>query len=393
MTSIRRLFLTLLAGLIVLGAGIMPTHADGPGAADDGVLSVLVATNEPYGTYHVKSMVDEVEEQGGRMALVAPDLDHVGDDSAVDVVTLDEAADWGADLLVVNGATEWPAAVVNELDTLPVVASSLAYLQPEEAEFAADIRERLVGATAQSADEADVFGAHLGVDPSQIEIVGNPSLDGLAPRDPRPGTVLIATSVTYPDETGGAAPGTELLLETAKELQAQGRHVRVGLHPREDPVLWEGFEIAEEGTLAASATAEVVVGIPGSIFPQIAAVGTPLVAVMDPTMEIPDYLVALSAEASTVDEAVAAVGDAWRPRRAELESIVGPVGGSAERLWEAWAEAAESAPGVPGAGEGGPTPVPGDTDPSHDTPSPTSGSTSVGESEPTGQRGLPNTGI
>lgn len=348
-----------------LAAGVVATTVTIPSFADDDQFSVLVATNEPYGSYHIESLLDHVEQEGGRIALVSPDLDHAADDG-VEVVTLEQAEDWGADLLVVNGATEWPATVVEELDDLDVVASSLAYLTPEEAPDAAIVRERLVGATAQSLDEAEVFAAHLGIDVADIEIVGNPQLDGLPEYNPEPGTVLIATSVTHPDETGGAAPGTELLLETAAALEAQGYHIRVGLHPREDRSLWEQYEIAEEGTIMAATSAEVVVGIPGSIFPQVAAVGAPLVAIMDPELNVPEYLLDLAAQAYDVDAAVAAVEEGWTPDASELEAVVGPVDGSAERLWDYWMSVApeeatpspspseeEDQPGLPSTGAWG----------------------------------------
>lgn len=366
----RRALVPLVAGaLAVSTAGTLVT----PSFADEDGLSVLVATNEPYGTYHIRAMVDHVESQGGRIALVSPDLDHPSSDN-VDVITLDQADEWGADLLVVNGATEWPVKVINELEDLDVVASSLAYLRPEEAELAASVRDRLVGATAQSSDEAKVFAAHFGIDVADITVVGNAQLDDLPAHTPEAGTALIATSVTYPSETGDAAPGTQLLLDTAAALDAAGYHVRVGLHPRENADLWADYEIATEGTLKASATAEVVVGIPGSVFPPVAAVGAPLVGIVAPELNVPDYILKLAAQASTVEEAMAAVEAGWKPDPAELEAVVGPVGGSQERLWNYWVAAAKA-----GATPGDPSETP--------TPDPTKD-----PSDPS-KPGLPKTGV
>lgn len=337
MNIARRAFVGVVSLVLAVSTVVAPSAQ-----ADDDQLDVLVATNEPYGSYHIKKMVEYVAAQGGRIALVSPDLDHKGDDG-VEVITLGQADEWGADLLVVNGATSWPATVVEALPDVPVVASSLAYLNPERAEFADAIRPRLVGATAQSSDEAEVFAGHFGLDAKNIAVVGNMSLDGVAAYNPVPGSVLIATSVTHRDETGAAAPGAQLLLDTAAALAAEGYHIRVGLHPREDRTLWEQYEIAEEGTIAAAASAEVVVGIPGSVFPPIAAIGAPLVGITDPALTVPDYLLKMSAEATTVDEAVAAVKAAWRPEASELEAVVGPVGGAKERLWAYWNKAARKA--------------------------------------------------
>ena len=82
-------------------------------------------------------------------------------------------------------------------------------------------------------------------------------------------------------------------------------------------------------------------GIPGSVFPPIAAIGAPLVGITDPALTVPDYLLKLSAKAGSVDEAVAAVKAAWKPDPSELEAVVGPVGGAKERLWAYWLSAVQ----------------------------------------------------
>ena len=334
----RRDFLSVSAALT---AGAFVTPAD---AFASRPLRVLVATNEPWGTYHVKPLLDEAAaaHPAGRWTLtqVVPDRAGVKPDDPVPVVTLDEAHRHGADVLVVNGASEWPTTVVRQLTGLPVVASSTAYLTPEEAPGARVIRPRVRALTAGSVKEADVFAVHLGVPPSRVHVVGNPALDDLPPYAPQPRHVVIATSVSRSSKTGGSAPGAEVLRETAAALQADGYRVRVGLHPREDASLWSAFEIATEGTLRAAATAQVTVGIPGSIFPQIAAVGCPLVGVVADGLATPDYLLDLCASARTVAAARTAVADGWRPDDAVLRAAIGPVGGAGARVWKQWRKAA-----------------------------------------------------
>ncbi|MDI3331643.1 MAG: hypothetical protein QJR09_13055 [Micrococcus sp.] len=338
----RRSLLTALAGLsavAVLGQPL-PAHAARP-------LRVLVATNEPWGTYHLGSLLDEAAgaRPAGRwqIALVVPDRSNVTATDPVPVVTLDEAAAWGADVLVVNGATAWPTTVVAQLPGLPVVASSLAYLNPVEEPGAAAIRPRLVAMTAGSSAEAEVFAAHFGLPADRVQVVGNPGLDDIPAYAPVAGTALIATSVTRPSETGGAAPGAEVLLDAAAALADRGWNIRVGLHPREDASLWSAYETATEGTVTASATAEVTVGIPGSVFPKIAAIGCPLVGVVAEGLTVPDYILSVSARARTVAEVVAAVEARWRPSQDVLEAAVGPLGGSGDRLWKAWRKSAAPA--------------------------------------------------
>jgi hypothetical protein len=150
--------------------------------------------------------------------------------------------------------------------------------------------------------------------------------------------VLVLTSVTYPDDTGSAAPGTELLLAATEKLAAAGMRILVGLHPRENRALWDRYEISSVASVTASARAQVAIGIPGTVFPLVAAVGTPLVGCVDPALAVPDYLLAVCS--STIDDAgevEAAVDGARLPDPATLADAVGPVGGSARRLLNEWA--------------------------------------------------------
>ena len=302
---------------------------------------VVVATNEPWGTYHVRSLLDDVAARGGQLALVVPDRSRVSTAETVPVLTPEEVADWGPDLLVVNGATSWPTQVSNFLSGVPLVASSLAYLNPVEGEGSATLRPRLLTVTAGSQAEAETFAVHLGIPVERVRVVGIPQLDDRPDWQPEAGTVLVLTSVTYPDPTGGAAPGTQLLLDAAHALQDTGRRIVVGIHPREDRSLWADFEIAAEGSLAASARAEVAVGIPGSVFPKIAAVGVPLVAVLDQGLSVPDYLLQLATPATSVAEVLDAVETATPLDARTLRYYVGPLGRAGRTLTQTWFAAAQ----------------------------------------------------
>ncbi|TDD90814.1 hypothetical protein E1298_12535 [Actinomadura rubrisoli] len=295
---------------------------------------VLIATNEPWGTYHVAPLLAEAARRGVRLTQLVPDLSKVKPDEPVPVATLDRAP--RADLLVVAGAGDWPLECAARLRRLPVAASSLAYLGPDEAPGARRLRHRLRTITSSSRAEARAFASYLGTH-RRVRVVGSPQTDDLPVRAPEPGLVLVVTSVTHPDGTGGAAPGTELLLRAADALKRSGKRVLVGLHPREDRTLWERYEISGVPTLRASARAEAAIGIPGTIFPLIAAVGTPLVGCTDPALRVPEYLLSVcSSTIRSAGEAVPAVGGARLPDAATLADAVGPVGGSAARLLDAW---------------------------------------------------------
>ena len=107
--------------------------------------------------------------------------------------------------------------------------------------------------------------------------------------------------------------------------------------------MWSAYETATEGTVNASATAQVTVGIPGSVFPRIAAIGCPLVGVVAEGLTVPDYILSVSAQARTVAEVVAAVEAQWLPSPSVLEAAVGPLGGAGDRLWKAWRKSAAPA--------------------------------------------------
>lgn len=343
----RRIFLSSLgAGAFAAAVTVAaPASASVVAATSQRAATrVLVATSEPWGTYHIENLLDEAEIAGREIALVVPDRSQIAPGDPVPTVTLDEAAGWGADLLVVNSANDWPTRVAASLPDLPVAASSLAYLTPVEAPGAAALRPRLVAMTAGAGGEAEVFAAHFGVPASRVKVVGNPALDGLPRHQPKPGSVLIATSVTKDDETGDAAPGSALLLEVAHALADAGAHVRVGLHPREDPSIWSRFEAAPEGTIEASTRAEVCIGIPGSVFPSIAAIGCPLVGIVVPGLETPPYILALCARAGSLRSAVTAAHAGWRPGATDMRRAIGPVGGSGERLWLAFEDAVRRGP-------------------------------------------------
>ncbi|WP_205856675.1 hypothetical protein [Phytoactinopolyspora endophytica] len=365
MVSRRTLIAGALGGAGLIGArlaGVIQTDPDIAAAAEStegiaetaqttaarenrsapGAPTVLVATNEPWGTYHVRPLLDEAERRGVRLVQLVPDLSEIDPGDPVETTTLDDAPP--ANLLVVTGAEDWPADCAAQLDRLPVAASSLAYLNADEAPRARELRNRLRVVTSSSPAESRAFSTYLGSH-RRARIVGSPQTDALPEHRPEPDTVLVLTSVTYPDETGGAAPGTELLLESAERLAAAGKHILVGMHPREDPSLWDRYEISDVPSIEASGRAEAAIGIPGTVFPLIVAAGVPVVGCVDPALTVPGYL--LDVCSSTIDDAalaVDAVAGAELPDEATLYDAIGPVGGSADRLLDEWERVARPLP-------------------------------------------------
>ncbi|MEU5849111.1 hypothetical protein [Saccharopolyspora shandongensis] len=120
-------------------------------------------------------------------------------------------------------------------------------------------------------------------------------------------------------------------------MQAAGKRILVGLHPREDPALWSRYEISDVPSLQASTCAEAAIGIPGAVFPLIAAVGTPVVGCVDPALTVPDHLLAVcSSTIGDAEQAASAVDGAELLDPQTLADALGPIGGSAGRLLDAW---------------------------------------------------------
>jgi hypothetical protein len=331
----------LLAGGLGLAGAVAAGAPAAAAARPRTAPRVLVATNEPWGTYHVAPLLAEAARRRWRLTQLVPDLSQIAADDPVPVTTLDalRRRSHSYDLLVVAGADDWPLECAARLRHLPMAAGSLAYLGPDEAPGARRLRDRLRVITSSSAAESRAFAGYLGTH-RRIRVVGSPQTDGLPARAAEDGLALVLTSVTHPDETGAAAPGTELLLASAARLADAGWHILVGPHPREDRTLWERYEIADVPSVTASARAQVAIGIPGTVFPLVAAVGTPVVGCVDPALKVPQYLLDVCSSAiSDASEATKAATDAHLPSPSVLADAVGPIGGSAARLLSAWSRA------------------------------------------------------
>jgi hypothetical protein len=73
------------------------------------------------------------------------------------------------------------------------------------------------------------------------------------------------------------------------------------------------------------------------VFPIVAAVGVPLVGCVDPKLQVPDYILSVcSSTIDTPEQAVAAIEKAKPASRGAVFDAVGPIGGSARRLYSAW---------------------------------------------------------
>lgn len=313
-------------------------------------LATAEGSSERGGVYH-----GDAVRAAGRpeqvISLVA-DLSLADRDQRQLAIRPEDVTPQPGDVLVVTSAEPFPVHCADQLaDRMSVVASSMAYLVPKEAEGAEqlDLRNRAAGVTVQSAAEWASFSTAVGLPADHPhEVVGNPRLDAVPhwrPAHPQRIAVLTGVTPSYPGEKGRTLDG-DLALVTAKELQAAGYDVVVCKHPREDPAPYRaaGLRISDRKTIDEVSRAAAVAGIPGTVSVEIAAmsrsengrtVGPPFVGVGDHSY-LPDHLRALytpSARGTSVLETLRTS----RPVDVErAAAIIGPTGGAGQRQLDAW---------------------------------------------------------
>jgi hypothetical protein len=301
-------------------------------------MQVVVATAEPRGAYHLAPLAAALDASAASFVHLVPYPEPTQGPQVVEV-SHDAGLLAGCDRVVVTGGTlsAWTDLVARRANALgkPVVFSELAYLADPDP---LPDPPAVVAATALSPDGARALGRYLGdAAPADVAVTGTPALDDLPAYQPVAGRVLLlSTSDMAHRDPGG------VLVQVGRVLDEMGFEVRVRLHPREDPAPWAGFTVVAGETQAVSAaSAQVVVGYPGSAHVLAAAVGAPTISVA-PTAQLRGVLsaaqlAALSGQAATVGETLTLVGAARRPDPARVAEVVGPLGGAADRLVAVWA--------------------------------------------------------
>ena len=268
------------------------------------------------GTYHAAPLLPEARRLGWEVVQLVPDRSGIKPGDPVPVATPDEIPQ--ADLLVVTGAGDWPADCAARLRHLPLVASSLAYQLPVEAPRAKEF------AGAAAGDHRVVARRGEGV----RRLPGRPPPRSRSWVRHRPTTCpsttpeegawsLVLTSVTKSSGTGGSAPAPGACCSPRPNASRRPASTSwSGCTRARTSSLWERYEISAVPSVQASARAEAAIGIPGTVFPVVAAVGVPLVGCTDPRLQIPDYLLSVCTHTiTTADDAVTAVETPSRSRR------------------------------------------------------------------------------
>lgn len=309
----------------------LDTHRPAPTVA---ATRVVIATAEPLGAYHLAPFAGPLEGHPVTFVHLVPYPEPVQGDAIMEVTARLEVID-SCDRVVVTGGTfsAWTELVSRYAATLgkPVLFSELA-----DVGNAAPIARRVpvTAATALSTDGAACVAKYLRL--SNVTVTGTPALDGLPAWEPVRGRVLLLST----SDMTRRDPDL-VLLATGHALRERGWEVRVRVHPREDRSPWAGFALVDGETQAESAaSAQVVVGYPGSAHVLAAAVGVPVIA-LSPTAELAAVFTerqaaAMSAHAQSAAEVVELVSRVRSPDPAMVETVVGPLGGAARRIVELW---------------------------------------------------------
>ena len=299
-------------------------------------MRIAIATAEPRGAYHLAPLASAINESRAEFVHLIPYPEPVQGVPIAEVSSRLAVIET-CDRVVITGGTlsAWTELVCRYAASLekPVVFTELAYLSA-----AAPIAPvaPIIRATALSIDGADSVSRYFRM--PDVVVTGTPALDELPPWNPVTRRVLLLST----SDMVRRDPTLELLA-TGIVLRQRGWDVRVRTHPREDRTPWDSFNVVDGETQAESAaSAQVVIGYPGSAHVLAAAVGVPVIA-LSPNATLASVFTerqaaAMSGHARAAAEVLDLVETANTPDPLLVEAVVGPIGGAARRIIDLWTE-------------------------------------------------------
>ncbi|HWD77498.1 MAG TPA: hypothetical protein VG497_01395 [Kribbella sp.] len=315
-------------------------------------LSTAEGAKPKGGVYHADALRAAADAAEVNLVSLVRDRSLVPADQQYLATTPAEVRQRPGDVLVVTSAQEFPLECADALPGLPLVASSLTALAPEKTAWAdaLDLQHRAVAVTAESELAWPAFAQAVGLPENHPHrLVGSPRIDSLPRWEPTESDRTVAV----PTLVRGETPEAEYPLQAALELREAGYRPVICPHPREDltPYVDAGLQITDQKTVQFAAQCRYVVGPLGSVNGDLAAlsreddgrtVGPAVVAMTGEQFSWPPaYLLngCTQVRPGRGESVVDALRSA-RPASTQVaEQIVGPVGGAADRLVAAWAEA------------------------------------------------------
>ena len=290
---------------------------------------VLLATAEPFGVYHLAPVFAHAAPPAGvSFVHLLPYPDVVQGAAAVRSLA-DFSLLARADLLVLcgGGFSPWLELLARHA---AMIGLPLCYTQLARRGSVVPTGLPVRRATVWTELEADFFAEVFPA--ADLRVVGNPILDEpRAPLSRVPGSLLVISTANP------AVPDPQLRLpRLAADLAAEGRVVRVRLHPRETGEPWEGVECLRAGSFAAQVdAADLVVAYDGSLPLLAAARGARVCCFSAPERASSDPLPLLHRVYDEVSVRAALHGLPTISPEA-LTPFVGPFPGAAQRIMQAW---------------------------------------------------------
>jgi hypothetical protein len=296
-------------------------------------MRIVIATAEPRGAYHLTPLAAVMAESSDAFVHLVPYSELVQGVPATEVSSRLAVIDT-CDRVVLTGGTlsAWTELVCQYATShhKPVIFTQLANL-----DNTAPVTPlaSITLATALSSDGANSVSSYLRT--PDVIVTGTPALDGLPAWNPVPKrALLLSTSdMTHRD------PTLELRV-TADALRRHGWDVRIRTHPREDRAPWGSFTVVDGTQAESAASAQVVIGYPGSAHVLAAAVGVPVIS-LAPNFALASVFTerqaaVMSAHVRSTVEVLDLIDSVRTPDPLLVEAVVGPIGGASRRVIDLW---------------------------------------------------------
>jgi hypothetical protein len=293
-------------------------------------MHVVIATAEPRAAYHIAPLIKAAGRMRASITHLVPYPEPV-QGTPWPATTSNPAVLETADRVVVTGGSlsAWTALVVKNAN-----ANGQSVRFVELATIGEDYNgeiPRIEAASAVSLQTAKLLMNRFRLDPERVRVTGTPLLDDIAPWRPAGRRCVVFSTVDY-----AARDPKRELLTVARQLKAQGWEVKVRCHPREDTELWKGFELCQApGPAESVSECRFMVGYPGTGHAIAAATGCPVLCLLPENRGNPftdGHRKALPHWASTAQEAIRKLPGLTSAPPEDLEEVVGPIGGAAERI-------------------------------------------------------------
>jgi hypothetical protein len=300
-------------------------------------MRICIATSDPSSSEYLMPLVAEAEDRDIRVVQLVPtdDLSRLTPfDTSSDLKVLATA-----DVLLLAGSdsSAWSDLVLEAAHSrrLPVLAAQLEpvpYRRPGTLVTKRATHAVPEAMAATSERSASLLAHRFGAQRSAVSVIGNPAFDRLPAYEPMTDTLLLLV----PPDAGLGDAGITL---AAARATAERLGFAILPVPVPDGLGAPGLMTPELASIAAQCS--VALGYPHSLFHPLAALGIPLVSLTTErwmVAESPRETLLLAHPVADLDDLATTLCAPHRLHPSVATSILGPVGGAAERLFDLLAQ-------------------------------------------------------